>query len=463
MADSPNKIRLVVVDDNSDTLNNLRKLLYFEKDIEIIGTASSGDEAIKVATQHQPDVVLMDINMPGMDGISASEAITARTPSVQIVIMSVQAEADYLRRAMLAGAREFLIKPFSSEQLANTVRAVYQLGAGQRATNRIAAAAATSAPAMSATMAAPVSALPAPASAPAADRFPPAPQSYTPPRMAAPPAPLSKSGQPPPVAEGERFGKILVVYSANGGIGRSTVAVNLAIALREETRAKVALVDASLHFGDVGVLLNLNSNHTIADVCSADGGVDTEIVADILATHPSGIKVLLGPRSPEMAELCTGPAIRQVLSTLKEKFDYIVVDTYNTLDDIVLGMLDLSDQILLLSTSEIPSIKNTKLFFEVTEALNYLPEKTQLILNKFDPKSTISAQDIQASIKHPVYAIIERDDRAAVQAVQTGQPFIVNQRSAPVTAAVVRLARLLTRPAAEPADAAAAQRKRLFR
>src|SRR5262245_55141851 len=172
---------------------------------------------------------------------------------------------------------------------------------------------------------------------------------------------------------------------------------------------------------------------------------------------------MLESTTPVMAKLCTGPAIRQVLYTLKEKFDYIVVDTYNTLDDTVLGILDLSDQILLLTTSEIPSIKNTRLFFEVTEALNYLPEKTQLIVNKFDPKSTISAQDIQASIKHTVYAIVERDDRAAVQAVQTGQPFIVNQRSAPVTAAVVRLARLLTHPAAESADAAGAQRKKLFR
>src|SRR5437588_6469462 len=108
MSDSAIKIRLLVVDDNADTLNNLKKLLYFDKDIDIVSTAMSGDEAVKRASELDPDVVLMDINMPGMDGIAASEAITSHMPTVQIVIMSVQAEADYLRRAMLAGAREFL-------------------------------------------------------------------------------------------------------------------------------------------------------------------------------------------------------------------------------------------------------------------------------------------------------------------------------------------------------------------
>src|ERR1700693_3531475 len=107
MTENSTRIRVVVVDDNADTINNLKKLLYFEKDVEIVGTASSGEEGIACAIEKLPDVVLMDINMPAMDGISASEAITARLPGVQIIIMSVQAEADYLRRAMLAGAREF--------------------------------------------------------------------------------------------------------------------------------------------------------------------------------------------------------------------------------------------------------------------------------------------------------------------------------------------------------------------
>src|SRR5512143_105505 len=124
-AETTRKIRVLVVDDIIETRENVRKLLFFEDDIEIVGTASNGREGVEQAGQLQPDVVLMDINMPGMDGIAASEAIAAQHPNVQVVMMSVQGEADYLRRSMLAGAREFLIKPFSSDELTSSIRQVY--------------------------------------------------------------------------------------------------------------------------------------------------------------------------------------------------------------------------------------------------------------------------------------------------------------------------------------------------
>jgi pilus assembly protein CpaE len=259
---------------------------------------------------------------------------------------------------------------------------------------------------------------------------------------------------------------VLAVFGANGGLGRSTLAANLAIALRDETRGKVALVDCSLRFGDAGVLLNLTSNHTISEIASAEGGPDVEILADLMVSHPSGIKVMLAPPSPELAELVSPAAMRVILKTLREKFDFVVVDTFASLDEVILNVLEFADQILLLTTSEIPAIKNTKLFFEVTEALKYPPEKTLLILNKFDQRSSITPQDIQASIKHPVFAVIERDDRATNLAAQTGQPFVVNQKSSPAAVSVVRLAKALARPPSEPAaDAQKAQpqRRGLFR
>ncbi len=126
------KIRVLIVDDIPETRDNLKKLLYFEDDIEIIGSGSNGREGVEQAAALHPDIVLMDINMPGMDGIQASELISQQDPNIQVVMMSVQGEADYLRRSMLAGAREFLIKPFSSEELANSLRRVYQLAASRR-------------------------------------------------------------------------------------------------------------------------------------------------------------------------------------------------------------------------------------------------------------------------------------------------------------------------------------------
>ena len=127
------KIRLLIVDDIPETRENLKKMLYFESDMEIVGTASSGEEAIELSKQVKPHIVLMDINMPGLDGIAASEEITREVPFAQIVMMSVQSEADYLRRSMLAGARDFLTKPFTMDELISTVRRVYEMHGKQAA------------------------------------------------------------------------------------------------------------------------------------------------------------------------------------------------------------------------------------------------------------------------------------------------------------------------------------------
>jgi len=119
------KIRVLVVDDFAEARASVAKLLQFEEDIEMVGGAEDGPSAIERAKEMQPDIILMDINMPGMDGIRATEAISSEVPISQVIMMSVQGETDYLRRAMLAGARDFLVKPFGADELANTIRRVF--------------------------------------------------------------------------------------------------------------------------------------------------------------------------------------------------------------------------------------------------------------------------------------------------------------------------------------------------
>lgn len=401
------KIRVLIVDDIPETRDNLKKLLYFEDDIEIIGAAANGREAVEQSRALKPDIVLMDINMPGMDGIQASELISQQNLDVQVVMMSVQGEADYLRRSMLAGAREFLIKPFSSEELANSLRRVHQLAVTRRAMT------------------------PAPAS-----------------------PPESADGNRAPMPAKPKGGKIVTVYSPKGGCGVTTIAVNLAVALREETRARVALVDGSFQFGDIGVMLNLATNRTINDIVLAKHEPDEDLMNGVLAAHSSGVKSLLAPPHPEMAELVTADHMRRILGVLQKMFDYIVIDTGKAINDPLLAMLDAADQIILLASAEISALKDAKLFFEITQALQYPEGKTSLILNKYDRKGGIQARDVENNIKHIVSGVLPRDDKATAAALNRGIPVVIAQRGIPFSQAVFALAHFVRR-AEEPAPAPA--------
>ena len=388
------KIRVLIVDDVADTRENIKKLLLFESDIDVIGAAADGAQAIEAARQLKPDVVLMDINMPGMDGIAAAEAIGVQVPHSQVVMMSVQAEADYLRRSMLAGAREFLIKPFTGDELVEGIRRVYKLGAMRREAAV---------------------------------------------QMQQPAAPVQPAMPVAPPQEG----KIIAVFSPKGGAGRTTIATNLAVALKAETGKRVALVDASLQFGDVGVLLNLEQKKSIADLISSNGEVDMDLLDAVLQTHPSGLRVLLAPSRPEMAEIVSIDSLKKILSRLRASHDFVVVDTWTSFHDQILAVLDLSDRILLLMNSEMTTVKNVRLFLEVAEALGYPSEKMVLVVNRVDSRGGISVQDIQRSISHPIAATVVNDYQTAVAAVNRGVPFVIGQRDSQISRNMRDLAHLI--------------------
>jgi pilus assembly protein CpaE len=407
LAGDKEKIRLLIVDDIPETRENLRKLLFFEADIDVVGAATNGEEGIHMAIELQPDIVLMDINMPGVDGITASERISQQVPFCQIIMMSVQGEADYLRRSMLAGAREFLIKPFSSDELVSSIRRVYQLGASRRQVLPTMAPGSTG----TATMA---------------------------------------------QATPQERGKVIIIFSAKGGVGCSVIAVNLAIALQQSAAGKVALVDTSLQFGDIGVLLNLYASRTIADLATHGEELDNELIDDILIAHSSGIKTLLAPPRPEMADTVTPNLVVDVLDRLRSLFDFIIVDTSSVLDDLVLSVLDGADKIIVVTTPEIPAIKNAKLFFEVTEALEYDREKMMFVLNKVDKRVNIRAEDIEANIKYKIEAQLPLDERTATTSVNQGVPYILGDKGSLLSQATVSMSNQLVKvlnPASQKVEA----------
>ncbi len=386
------RIRVLIVDDILESRDNVAKLLRFEPDVEIVGMADSGEEGIDLAFRLEPHIVLMDINMPGIDGITATSRITARLPNTAVIMMSVQNEPDYLRRSMMAGAREFLVKPFSLDELIEGIRHVHQLSL----TNR---------------------------------------------RV------VNEPGTTSHAAPGrKRKAKVFSVFSLKGGVGKSTLASNLAVAIRNQNPDKeVGLIDGNLLHGDLGVILNATDNKTIADIMRNFQTLDRDLVTDILVTHSSGVKILLAPPDAQTGEQVTGEHMRQVLDHMVNMFDFIVCDTRPSFDEVTLTLLDHSDQILLMLTLELTAIKGAKQYLELSDLLGYDNERVALVLNRANVQAGIPVADVSASLKGEIIAKLPDDPMLVLRAINEGVPFVQSAPSSSLAQEVVKLAAWLTR------------------
>jgi pilus assembly protein CpaE len=400
-------IKVLIVDDIPETRDHLTKLLGFEQEVDVAGTAGSGEDAIRIALDLRPDVIVMDINMPGMDGVAAAEIISQRLPSSPIIMMSVHGEAEQLRRAIAAGAREFLVKPFSADEFSTTIKRVYEKELGRREQ-----------------------------------------------LQAVVPPPVTGAAVPETAVEDHQ---VVAIFSPKGGAGRTTIATNLALALQRETGGRICLVDANLQFGDVGVLLNLNpKNRSVLDAING-GEPDADLLNSVVIDHSAGIRVLLAPPSPEGADLITAVYLRKIVDLLRQSHDWVVVDLPPSLTDHSLGVMDAADQIVVLSALEITTIKNVRLFLEVADQLEYDRSKLRLVINRSDSSQGIRISDVEASIRRPIDGTVVSDGRLAVLAVNRGVPFVVSHPDAALSRDITRLARTLV---GEPGTATTTEKPR---
>ena len=215
--------------------------------------------------------------------------------------------------------------------------------------------------------------------------------------------------------------RVLSVFSTKGGTGKTTIAVNLAAALQRLGK-KVALIDLDLQFGDVSVFLNIPHCETISDL-AAEQAITPNVVNSFLYKHRTGLQVLCGPESPELAELVKPELIDSVLNILRVEFDYVICDLAPSIDDVSLMAVDRSDTVYFVTTPEIPTLKNTHTCLTVLSQLNY-GEKIQLVVNR-DGDSYVTEKDVKTALNKDVGIVIPNDPKAAAAAMNRGIPVVL--------------------------------------
>jgi pilus assembly protein CpaE len=382
-------IRVLIVDDIAETRENIRKLLQFEADFEIVGAARNGQEGIDLARELKPDVILMDINMPDIDGITATERIREYVPHSQIVILTVQADPNYMRRAMLAGARDFLTKPPAVDEMIGAIRRAGELAHEELAKSKV-----------TFTM------QPGNGSAPSAMN---------------------------------RSGKIISVYSPKGGVGTTTLAVNLAVSL-QRSETPVVLVDGNMEFGDVMVFVNQQAKNSIVDLAPRADELDPDVIEEVIQLHQaSGLKMLAAPTRPELAESVNGDQFTKVLQYLCHFYSYVVVDCASTLTDVTLSAIDSSDLIILVTTQEIPAIKDARMFLDLLKPLKISRDRLLFVMNKHDKRIGISPQKVSENFKQEIKVVIPFEEKVVLPSINRGVPFMLGEKSKAISRSFLSL------------------------
>lgn len=362
------RIKVLIADDIKETREVIKKILNIEKEsFEVVGEAKDGEEVLKLVPRLKPDIVLMDINMPVLNGLEATEKITGSYPYSAVIIMSVQGENEYLKKAMFYGANEYIIKPFNYNTLVETIKSTYEKHKER----------------------------------------------------------LSKQIFNEEIV---RDAKIITFFSSKGGVGKSVLSVNSSIIFSLQESKKVLLWDLDLQFGDISMLINEYKQKTIIDAID-DGQIDTyDSIKPYILNYKDNLDIMFAPRKPEAAEYISKESIEKMFKLFKSQYDYIIVDTGINFSDITLYALDISNTVLFITTMEIAALKNTKLGLSVMQSLGYDKDKIKLVINRFNTSYGITKKEVEEVFKDNIFAAVPDEEKTVSLSVNTGQPFCSNPK-----------------------------------
>jgi len=347
----------------------------------VVGEANYGVEASRLAVELRPDIALIHVEEPLAITLRNLEIIEQASPDTIPVVISSRGDAETARKAMLAGARGFIVSPCNAQLLDGVLTTAF---------NRR--------------------------------------------RVGVTPGVLPLRA---PVA-----GSIITVFGPKGGIGKTTLATNLAISLKKRTTSRVALVDLDAYFGDVSVIMGMEASKSIVDVLAETEGQDVLNVEPFLVEHRSGVAVL-GARHPgDVADPPDPDAIARVLKSLARTFDFVVVDTPGVFGPQVAAALDESSTVLLVTSADIASIKDARYSLDTLRNAGFDSDRMKLVVNHATRANSVTDSDVARTVNYEVSWVLPHDEAVPVS-TQHGDPLVLSKPGARMAKKVDALAAYL--------------------
>jgi len=246
----------------------------------------------------------------------------------------------------------------------------------------------------------------------------------------------------------KKRGKIINIIGSKGGIGTTTIAVNFATSLLGllDSHKSVALIDMNLLLGEIPLFLDIESAFNWGEIAKNISRLDSTYLMSILSKHPSGLYILPSPTRLDGVNLATPGIIEKLLRLMRKDFDYVVIDSGQSLDEISLKVLELSDTVLINSILSLPCLINVKRLIDTFKKLGYpSDDEIRVIVNRYHKNSVISLKDAEKGIGKRVFWQIPNDFQTTISAINQGKTLLAIAPKAEITQNIRELASKFTR------------------
>jgi pilus assembly protein CpaE len=374
----------------------LTGLLRSIPNVDLIeNNVNNTEEALDLVFSRKPDIIIFGNDFPGKDGNYFTQIIRKGAAPAQVIMIAEVVSAEAVRQAMRAGACDFIsYKNLTVEELSLALERAGQLVLEERNLR----------------------------GSSIEEKTKPLPQPQT----------KSKTGEQV---------KIIALYSPKGGSGVSTITANLSRVLANDGH-RVLILDGDFHFGDMSVLLNQPSNHSISDLARFEGNIDEEIIKDVITA--GDVDLLAAPPSVEKSLEITGPICETVINALsKLDYDILLINTSSDLSDPTLVILEKAETVILVVTQEISSVRAIRLFLDLMRSLSIDLDKFEVVVNRFEKNSALTLATLNKNLDISISHTIPQDNPTVLLANNLGVPFAVDQKNLPISKSISDLANYL--------------------